>query len=95
MLAQLGVQVTMVELLEDIVAVVDADVRRELRRHMEKTLGIRILTGVTLEEITADDRGVRGRAGQEKLGSGFIAGGSGPQAGDPFAEIGKRRTGPQ
>jgi dihydrolipoamide dehydrogenase len=67
MLAQLGVKVTMVELLEDIVAVVDADVRRELRRHMEKTLGIRILTGVTLEEITADERSVRGRAGQEKL----------------------------
>ena len=67
MLAQLGVQVTMVELLEDIIAGVDADVRRELRRHMEKTLGIRILTGVTLEEITADGRGVRGRAGQETL----------------------------
>jgi len=67
MLAQLGVRVTIVELLEDIVASVDADVRRELRRHMEKTLGIRILTGVTLEEITADGRSVRGRAGQEKL----------------------------
>ena len=67
MLAQLGVRVTMVELLEDIMAGVDADVRRELRRHMEKTLGIRILTGVTLEEITADDRSVRGRAGQERL----------------------------
>ncbi len=67
MLAQLGVRVTMVELLEDIIAVVDADVRRELRRHMEKTLGIRILTGVTLEDITADDRSVRGRAGQEGL----------------------------
>jgi dihydrolipoamide dehydrogenase len=67
MLAQLGVRVTIVELLEDIVAVVDADVRRELRRHMEKTLGIRILTGVTLQEINADDRSVRGRAGQESL----------------------------
>jgi dihydrolipoamide dehydrogenase len=67
MLAQLGVKVTMVELLEDIIAVVDADVRRELRRHMEKTLGIRILTGVTLEDIAADNSGVRGRAGQESL----------------------------
>ncbi len=67
MLAQLGVKVTMVELLEDIITTIDADVRRELRRHMEKTLGIRILTGVTLEEIAADDRGVRGRAGQENL----------------------------
>ncbi len=67
MLAQLGVKVTMVELLEDIIATIDADVRRELRRHMEKNLGIRVLTGVTLEEIAADDRGVRGRAGQETL----------------------------
>ena len=67
MLAQLGVRVTMVELLEDVIAGIDADVRRELRRHMEKTLGIRILTGVTLEEITADDRSVRGRAAQESL----------------------------
>ncbi len=67
MLAQLGVRVTMVELLEDIIAGIDPDVRRELRRHMEKTLGIRILTGVTLENVTADERGVRGRAGQENL----------------------------
>ncbi len=67
MLAQLGVKMTMVELLEDIIATIDADVRRELRRHMEKNLGIRILTGVTLEAITADGRGVRGRAGQETL----------------------------
>ena len=67
MLAQLGVRVTIVELLEDIVGGIDTDVRRELRRHMEKSLGIRILTGVTLEEITADNRGVRGRAGQENL----------------------------
>ncbi len=67
MLAQLGVRVTMVELLPDILECLDADVRRELRRHMEKTMGIRILTGVTLEAISADDRGVRGRAGQENL----------------------------
>jgi dihydrolipoyl dehydrogenase len=65
MLAQLGVRVTVVELLEDILWSLDADVRRELRRHMEKTLGIRILAGTTLEDITADDRRVRGRVGQE------------------------------
>jgi len=67
MLAQLGVQVTIVEILEDIVAFLDADVRRELRRQMEKTLGIRILTGTSLENITADDRAVRGTAGGETL----------------------------
>ena len=65
MLAQLGVRVTVVELLEDILWNLDADVRRELRRHMEKKLVIRILSGLTLEEITADDQRVRGRVGQE------------------------------
>ena len=67
MLAQLGIQVTIVEILEDIVAFLDADVRRELRRQMEKTLGIRILTGTSLENISADERAVRGTAGGEAL----------------------------
>jgi len=66
MLAQLGVQVTLVEILEDIVALLDADVRRELRRQMEKTLGIRILTGQSLENITADERAVRGTVGEKQ-----------------------------
>jgi len=65
MLAQLGVRVTVVELLEDILWSLDADVRRELRRHMERTLGVRIFTGATLEEISADDQRVRGRVQQE------------------------------
>ena len=67
MLGQLGVQVTIVEILQDIAAFLDADVRRELRRQMEKTLGIRILTGTSLENITADDRVVRGTAAGEAL----------------------------
>jgi len=67
MLAQLGVQVTVVEILEDIVAFLDADVRRELRRQMEKALGIRILTGTSLANISADGQGVRGTAGEEVL----------------------------
>lgn len=41
---------------------------------MERTLRIRILTGVTLDEIPADDRGVRGKAGSEWLeGDGLLA----------------------
>jgi len=67
LLAQLGVQVTLVEILEDIVAFLDADVRRELRRQMEKTLGIRVLTGTSLERITADEHSVRGTAAGETL----------------------------
>lgn len=65
LLAQLGVRVTLIELLEDILWNLDTDIRRELRRHMEKTLGVRIVTGATLEEISADDQRVRGRIGQE------------------------------
>lgn len=65
MLAHLGVRVMVIELLEDILWDLDADVRRELHRHMEKTLGVRIVTGQTLEDISADDRQVRGRVGQE------------------------------
>jgi len=67
MLAQLGVKVTVVEILDDILWTLDADIRRELRRQMERNLAVRILTGVTLEEIGADDRHVRGRVGQEWL----------------------------
>jgi len=67
MLAQLDVRVTVVELLEDILWLLDADVRRVIRQYMEKNLGIRILTGVSLENISADSRGVRGTAGQEEL----------------------------
>ena len=60
MAAQFGVQVTVIELLEDILAFVDRDVRGALRRYMEKTLGIRILTGKRLEHVRADDAVVAG-----------------------------------
>ncbi|MGD0922687.1 MAG: FAD-dependent oxidoreductase [Terriglobia bacterium] len=65
LLAQQGVRVTVIELLEDVLWNLDADIRRELRRHMEKTQGVRIFTGATLEEISADDQRVRGQVQQE------------------------------
>jgi dihydrolipoamide dehydrogenase len=67
MAAQCGAKVTIVELLEDILTLLDVDVRREVRRHMEETLGVRVLTGKALENITADAKGVRGTCGGEKL----------------------------
>jgi dihydrolipoamide dehydrogenase len=54
MAAMLGVKVTIVELLDDILLLLDTDVRREVRAHMEKNLGIRILTGKALEKIATD-----------------------------------------
>jgi dihydrolipoamide dehydrogenase len=53
MAAMLGVKVTLVELLEDILLLLDPDVRREVRAHMEKNLGIRVLTGKALDKISA------------------------------------------
>lgn len=67
MAAMLGVKVTIVELLEDILLLLDPDVRREVRGYMEKSLGIRVLTGKALEKITADAKSVRGNFGDEVL----------------------------
>jgi dihydrolipoamide dehydrogenase len=67
MAAMLGVKVTLVELLEDILLLLDPDVRREVRNAMEKGLGIRVLTGKALEAITADAAGARGSLGGELL----------------------------
>lgn len=67
MAAQLGVKVTIVEMLPDILAMLDNDVRAEARRRMEKDLDIRILTGKPLENIEAGKSGVRAVAGDDKL----------------------------
>jgi dihydrolipoamide dehydrogenase len=58
MAAQLGVKVTIVELMPDILLTFDPDVRLEVRRHMESALGIQILTGKPLGEVRADSSGV-------------------------------------
>ena len=67
LLAQLGVKTTIVELLPDILAPLDVDVRRELKRSMETDLGIHIITGQALQQIEATSRGVSGTAGTETL----------------------------
>jgi len=72
MAAQLGVKVTIVEMLEDIVLVLDRDVRRALRTHMEKTLGIEVLTGASLEKVKADDKGVSGKAGDKRVSAELL-----------------------
>jgi len=72
MAAMLGVKVTLVELLQDILLLLDADVRREVRGHMEKNLGIRVLTGKALEKISADGKGVKGNFGDETLSADLL-----------------------
>ena len=59
MAAALGTQVTVVEMLEDIVVVLDRDVRRVLRKRME-ALGITLLTGAPLTNIAVKKDKVSG-----------------------------------
>jgi len=72
MAAALGTKVTVVEMLEDILLLLDADVRREVRTHMEKSLGIRVITGTGLGAISADGQGVSGIAGEERLSADIL-----------------------
>ncbi|MCK5850677.1 MAG: dihydrolipoyl dehydrogenase [Kiritimatiellae bacterium] len=61
MAAQFGSKVTIVEMLDDILMVLDRDIRTGLRRYMEKQLGIQVLTRKPLEKIKADNKGVSGK----------------------------------
>jgi dihydrolipoamide dehydrogenase len=72
MAAMLGVKVTIVELLEDILLLLDADVRREVRGYMEKNLGIRVLTGKPLQNVKADSQRVTGNFGDELLSADLL-----------------------
>jgi len=67
MAAQFGVKVTVVEMLEDILLMLDADIRAELRKHMEGRLGIEVFTGAPLVDIKAGKTGVNGKFGDRTL----------------------------
>jgi len=66
MYAALGVKVTVVEMLDDVLMLLDRDVRAEIKRSMGN-LGIEVLTGAPLEDIKADSGGVSGRAGDKQV----------------------------
>ena len=61
--ARLGAAVTVVEMLPDILAGLDADVRRDVVRHMTRTLGIRIRTGVAIQDVADTGTAVTGTVG--------------------------------
>src|ERR1035437_5698207 len=86
MAAMLGVKVTIVELLEDILLLLDPHVRREVRAHMEKSLDIRVLTGKALEKVAANDKGVTGSFGDEVLKADLLLSAIGRK---PVTEIGR------
>ena len=67
MAAQLGAKVTVVEMLDDILMVLDADIRRELSRRMTQDLGIEVMVGEPLQDIRADNAGVEGKVGDKTV----------------------------
>jgi dihydrolipoamide dehydrogenase len=69
--ARLGTAVTVVELLPEILPMVDLEIARIARREM-KGLGITVLTGKPLQEITASAKGVAGTVAGETLGADYL-----------------------
>lgn len=67
MAASLGVKVTIVELLADVLMLLDKDVRQVVKKHMKDELGMTLLTGDAMENIAAHDKGVTATAGEQKL----------------------------
>lgn len=72
MCATMGIKVTLVELLDDILISLDPDVRQELRTNMERNLNVRVLTGRGLEKIFADDQAAGGFVGEEKISADVL-----------------------
>lgn len=67
MAAGLGVKVTIVELLEDVLMLLDKDVRTVVKKSMKSELGIEILTGDAMKDIAATNQSVTAMAGDKKL----------------------------
>lgn len=67
MAADLGVKVTIVELLADVLMLLDKDVRQVVKKHMKNELGMTLLTGDAMENIQASETGVTATAGSQAL----------------------------
>lgn len=80
MAAVLGVEVTIVELQDNVLLSLDADVRGVVRNYMERELGIRVLTGSALENISDGPGEIRGEASGKAVSAEILlcATGRGP-----------------
>lgn len=72
MAAMLGVKVTIVELLEDILLLLDKDVRSVVSDHMTKELGIEVMTGTPMEKIKADAKSASGKVGKQTVSADML-----------------------
>ncbi|VGO19835.1 dihydrolipoyl dehydrogenase [Pontiella sulfatireligans] len=67
MAAGLGVKVTVVELLADVLMLLDKDVRQVVKKNMKDALGMTLMTGDAMENIAATDTGVTATAGGKTI----------------------------
>ena len=67
MAAGLGVKVTVVELLDDVLMLLDKDIRQVVKKYMKDSLNVTFLTGHAMKDIEASDKKVTASAGEEKL----------------------------
>jgi dihydrolipoamide dehydrogenase len=72
MAAGLDVKVTVVELLDDVLMLLDKDVRQVVKKYMEKELNVTFLTGDALENIKATKKAVTATAGEQKLSADML-----------------------
>jgi dihydrolipoamide dehydrogenase len=71
MAAAFGAKVTLVEKLPDILPMIDADLRRVLKKHL-LSQGVTLHTGAALEDVAANDDGVTGRVGDQVLSADLL-----------------------
>jgi dihydrolipoamide dehydrogenase len=69
--AELGTEVTVVEMLPSILPNMDADISKLLTHKMQDA-GIKIITGIPLSDIKASKTSVSGMAGTEKLTAEYL-----------------------
>lgn len=67
MAAGLGVEVTVVELLDDVLMLLDKDVRTVVKKHMKDQLGVTFITGAPMQDIQTTKKGVKAKAGDQTL----------------------------
>lgn len=70
--AALGAEVTLVELLDDILLLLDPDARKEVRQRMENDLKIRMLTGRPLESATDSGRDIEAAVGGDRISADLL-----------------------
>src|SRR6478672_10889223 len=82
--SRMGVQVTLIEMLDQILPLEDKDMARVVERQFKKD-GVEVLTGTKVESVSEQKSGVKVKAGEQEIKADYlvIAGGRRPDT-DPL-----------